>query len=67
MEYMPYGDLDQAVKSPLQEPEARQIIFQTVEGVSFMHGSGFAHRDLKPSVSISLGPLSKQSGHRLTN
>ncbi|CAG9954815.1 unnamed protein product [Clonostachys rosea f. rosea IK726] len=56
MEYMPYGDLDQAVKSPLQEPEARQIIFQTVEGVSFMHGSGFAHRDLKPSNIMVFRP-----------
>ncbi|CAH0056342.1 unnamed protein product [Clonostachys solani] len=56
MEYMPYGDLDQAVKKPLQEPEARQIIFQTVEGVSFMHGSGFAHRDLKPSNIMVFRP-----------
>ncbi|VUC35619.1 unnamed protein product [Clonostachys rosea] len=56
MEYMPYGDLDQAVKRPLQEPEARQIIFQTVEGVSFMHGSGFAHRDLKPSNIMVFRP-----------
>jgi hypothetical protein len=40
-----------SVVSPLPEPEALQVTFQILEGLSSMHENGFAHRDLKPRVS----------------
>ena len=53
MEYFPLGDLESCLISPIPEEEARQITFQILEGLLFMHENGFAHRDLKPTVSIS--------------
>ena len=52
MEYLPNGDLHQCLGSPLPESEAKQVISQVLEGLQFMHGKGFAHRDLKPAVSV---------------
>ena len=53
MEYFPYGDLQNYLSSPISEGEVQEIISQVLEGLSFMHDNGFAHRDLKPTVSIS--------------
>lgn len=52
MEYCELGDLHGYMTSmpPLPEAEAREITFQTLEGVRFMHENEFAHRDLKPQV-----------------
>lgn len=52
MEYFPLGDLQSYLFAApaLPESEAQQITFQILEGVSFMHTNGFAHRDLKPAV-----------------
>jgi serine/threonine protein kinase len=52
MEYLPYGDLQNHLSSPLHEAEGQNIILQILQGLSFMHESGFAHRDLKPAVSL---------------
>jgi serine/threonine protein kinase len=51
MEYFPLGDLEQYLDKPLPELQARQIAYQVLEAISFMHESGFVHRDLKPNVS----------------
>jgi serine/threonine protein kinase len=51
MEYLPYGDLEGYLKTPLSHAEARQIAAQLLEGLGFMHNNNFAHRDLKPAVS----------------
>lgn len=53
MEFLPYGDLQQHLSSPLSEYEGRQIVFQLLEGLDFMHDNGFAHRDLKPAIRAS--------------
>jgi serine/threonine protein kinase len=53
MEYFPLGDLQAFMRRlpPYSEVETRQIVRQLLEGVQFMHESGFAHRDIKPGVS----------------
>jgi serine/threonine protein kinase len=53
MEYLQHGDLHDYLTgaSPLPEVDAQQITSQILEGLSFMHDNGFAHRDLKPRVS----------------
>lgn len=53
MEYLPHGDLHNYLKSPLPESEGKNIVFQVLEGLHFMHQIEFTHRDLKPSVSIA--------------
>ena len=52
MEYFSYGDLQNYLSSLIPERETRQITSQILEGLLFMHDNGFAHRDLKPAVSI---------------
>ena len=52
MEYMPLGDLHQYIGLPFPEKETQCIVVQILEGLQFMHDDGFAHRDLKPNVSI---------------
>jgi serine/threonine protein kinase len=54
MEYFPHRDLQNYLSSPIPEGEVQEIAFQVLEGLAFMHDNGFAHRDLKPTVSISL-------------
>lgn len=54
MEYLPDGDLHKCLNSPLPEDEAQHIVFQILEGLDFMHNNGFAHRDLKPAVSLDV-------------
>jgi calcium/calmodulin-dependent protein kinase I len=53
MEYFPYGDLHNYLGSPLPESEGQNIVAQVLEGLNFMHQNGFAHRDLKPAVSLA--------------
>jgi serine/threonine protein kinase len=53
MEYLPGGDLHDYLENsvaPIPEAEVQQIAFQLLEGLSFMHGNSFEHRDLKPRV-----------------
>ena len=52
MEYLSHGDLHKYLGSPLPETEGQLIVSQIVEGLHFMHDNGFAHRDLKPAVSL---------------
>jgi serine/threonine protein kinase len=54
MEYLPNGDLHKYLESPLPESEGQIIVSQVLEGLDFMHQNGFAHRDLKPAVSLAL-------------
>ncbi|VUC21224.1 unnamed protein product [Clonostachys rosea] len=49
MEYFENGDLQRYLNRPFREPEAKEIVYQILEGLRFMHKSSFAHRDLKPA------------------
>ena len=57
MEYMPQGDLHRFLGSPLPENEGRSIVAQILDGLQFMHEYDFAHRDLKPKVSLFTDPI----------
>nr|POE87756.1 putative wd repeat-containing protein [Quercus suber] len=50
LEYLKHGDLQQYLGTPLPEREGQHLVHQILEGLSFMHGIGFAHRDLKPAT-----------------
>ena len=52
MDYLPHGDLQQYLGVPLPEQEGQLLVSQLLEGLHFMHTSGFAHRDLKPAASL---------------
>ena len=54
MEYCEFGDLHKYMQDHgrLPEQETREIAAQLAEGLQFMHSENFAHRDLKPRVSI---------------
>ncbi|CAH0018935.1 unnamed protein product [Clonostachys rhizophaga] len=58
MEYMELGDLQNYLTRPFPEAEVQQIVSQLLEGLEFMHSSGFIHRDLKPSnvMVVDKGP-----------
>jgi calcium/calmodulin-dependent protein kinase I len=46
--YAPIGDLYARIASgPLAEPTVRQIMFQLLQGVAYLHSQGVWHRDLK--------------------
>jgi len=62
MEYFPLGDLQNYLSSPLPERDTQQVTHQVLEGLSFMHDNGFAHRDLKPNVSLFL-PYTAKASH----
>ncbi|CAH0024415.1 unnamed protein product, partial [Clonostachys rhizophaga] len=49
MEYFENGDLQRYLNRLFPEPEAKEIVYQILEGLRFMHKSNFAHRDLKPA------------------
>lgn len=54
MEYFPLGDLEKYMSNngPMHEADAQEVSFQLLEGLSYMHREGFAHRDVKPGVSF---------------
>ncbi|KAJ5717327.1 hypothetical protein N7488_002973 [Penicillium malachiteum] len=47
-EYFLLGDLQNYIHEPFLEREAQHITLQLLEGLDFMHSSGFAHYDLRP-------------------
>ena len=63
MEYLELGDLQHYLnhQPPLPEHEAKEITYQILDGLHFMHDNEFAHRDLKPNVSLFFTALSRQA------
>ncbi|XP_046396974.1 serine/threonine-protein kinase dyf-5-like [Ischnura elegans] len=43
-------------KKPFPESAVRNIVYQVLQGLSFMHRHGFFHRDLKPENLLCCGP-----------
>ncbi len=53
MEYFEYGDLGNYFDGKCwTESNAKILASQLLEGLQVMHKQGFAHRDLKPAVSL---------------
>ena len=52
MEYIIHGDLRRYLEVERSESEAKDITRQLLEGLLVIHEKGFAHRDLKPEVSL---------------
>lgn len=53
MEFFSHGNLRQYLHVERSESDAKAITRQLLEGLSFIHQEGFAHRDLKPEVGAS--------------
>ncbi|TMS39822.1 hypothetical protein L596_006293 [Steinernema carpocapsae] len=53
MEYCSGGELFDYIvrKNRLEESEARHFFRQLVQAMAYVHASGFAHRDLKPTYT----------------
>ncbi|CAG2119845.1 unnamed protein product, partial [Medioppia subpectinata] len=43
-------------EKPFGEPIIRNILYQILQGLSFMHKHGFFHRDIKPENLLCMGP-----------
>ena len=43
-------------EKPFAEPIIRNILYQILQGLSFMHKHGFFHRDIKPENLLCNGP-----------
>lgn len=60
-EYMD-GNLYELMKNrdrPFQETSIRNIMYQIMQGLAFMHKNGFFHRDVKPENMLVRGDLIK--------
>ena len=66
MEYLQHGDLHQYMSKspPLLEEAARDITYQILEGISYMHNNNFAHQNLKPEVRLLFDKPSDFSDYR---
>jgi serine/threonine protein kinase len=54
MELVPLGSLQQYIAGGLPEVEAGLLVRQVLQGLQYMHGAGYAHRDLKPHARYLL-------------
>jgi len=54
LEHFEFGDLQDYLDKfrKIPENEAQNIVSQILQGTYYLHLKGFAHRDLRPQVSI---------------
>lgn len=43
-------------QKPFPESDVRNILYQVLQGLAFMHRHGFFHRDMKPENLLCMGP-----------
>ena len=43
-------------QKPFSESDIRNILYQVLQGLAFMHRHGFFHRDMKPENLLCMGP-----------
>jgi serine/threonine protein kinase len=57
MEYCKEGDLEKYLQDHgvFNEEDGKTIMKQIFQGLEFLHGESFTHRDLKPSVCEPIG------------
>lgn len=61
-EFYPDGSLLKTIQNhskPFTEDEVRNVIFQLLEGLAFVHRQGFFHRDIKPENLLWSGKVLK--------
>lgn len=49
-------ELIQDRRTPFPESVIRNMMYQILQGLSFMHRHGFFHRDMKPENLLCMGP-----------
>lgn len=63
------GNLYELMKKrdrPFAEPHIRNIMYQILQGLAFMHKNGFFHRDVKPENMLTKGDVIKVTYISLT-
>ena len=68
MDYVPGIDVSKVVRfvGPLRVPDACEIVRQAAVGLSYAHGQGLIHRDVKPSnIMLALADVGEEVNVRL--
>ena len=50
---------------PFAESHIRNLMYQMLQGLAFMHKNGFFHRDVKPENMLVKGDVVKVAGMKM--